>query len=178
MGEMSKKSAQKPRGFNSINEPSSKITVPLKPQSSVDLKIAEQLKEFDSQHSGKKHDAADVHSRSSMPGTVSSTSGRGIEAGTFDKHFESLRSPSLEDVQESAEEIDSPRKSVDMSRRSDDGTTAKDAGISEEEQAEVEDGKARDNGKEGKDGEEEKVAGEEETTNDAKKDSSVCESTS
>ena len=176
LGEMSKKSAQKPRSFQAINEPSSKITASPKPQSSVDLKIAEQLKEFDSQHSAKKNDVADVHSRSSKPGTVVGASGRGIEAGTFDKHFESLRSPSLEDVQESAEEMDSPRKSFDMSRSSerDDSSTAKDAGISEGKHTELEGG---DNGKAGEEINGEEKVGDEETTNDAKKDSSVCEST-
>ena len=192
MGEINKKSVQKPWNSHSLKETSSKFISSPTPPSSVDLKIAEQLEEFHSQHT-KKQEVAEIHSKSPRPCTVAvvpvlpssaGPPGRIIEAGTFDKHFESLRSPSLEDVKESAEELDSPRKSVkgaDVASRGSEfaapegGDEVRDAGMFGEKPLEKGDGKVGDRG-EGKIEGDEKIAGEEDTTNEAKKDASIVES--
>jgi len=192
MGEVSKKSIQKPWNSQSLKETSSKFVTSPTPQSTVDLKIAEQLEEFGSQHSTKKQEAIEKAPRPCsvaimpvLPPVFSTgVAGRIIDVGTFDKHFESLRSPSLEDVQESAEELDSPKKSIkseDTTSRTaehtptDGGGTAEEAGVMREKSVEAEEekiGDKRDSKIEG----DEKTIGEEEKMNEAKKDSSVVES--
>ena len=193
MGEVSKKSAQKPWNSQSLKETSSKFVTSSTPQTTVDLKIAEQLEEFGSQHSGKKQEVVEkapprpcsVAIMPVLPPVFSTgVAGRIIDVGTFDKHFESLRSPSLEDVQESAEELDSPKKSIrsedSTSKKADDaptdeGGTAEEAGVMRKKSVEAEEEKisdTRDSKIEG----DEKTIGEEEKTNEAKKDSSIVES--
>lgn len=180
MGEVNKKSTQ--RNTHCLKEVSSKFITSQKPRSTVDLKIAEQLEEFDSQHSAKKQEVVEKAPRPCSVAIMPVLPPVFGAAGTFDKHFESLRSPSLEDVQESAEELDSPKKSIkseDVSGKTpgypttNGGVTSRDAG---EEPTGGEEGKTGDK-KEGMTVGEEKMTGEEEKMYEAaKKDTSVVES--